>query len=258
MLPRTCSAARGVFCNLSIPSILSVSLVLLLLVLFGGCSEDETAPTLDHGVRSGEKVPDKGSQTEGFLWPDLGVLYDGFVWPDGVPDLMPDDAGGSDADGASAADGPPKDGGPTCIDAYEPNSTCSTGYSLGSTNEGSSWLTTTATLYPISDPDWYSAKGLEGSHVCFPFTSQCYTFTVRVEVPTGRKFKVCLYQDACSATATCASNSTLPGPVQLEAQYNVSGTCTLNDDTTAYILVEPLDLLTDCTPYKILVNYDQC
>jgi hypothetical protein len=228
-------------------------------LLLVGCAEAPGVQIVDNGVGTADTGPadQAAAPNEGFLWPDLSAT-DAFVWPDGVPDLLVDDSGGKDFDGGGPTDGPPTDGPAPCVDGYEPNSTCAAGYDLGSTSEGSSWVQVSATLYPLSDPDWYGAKGLEGSHVCFPFTSQCYTFSVKVDVPTGRRFKLCVYEDSCSVTPTCASNPTLPGPTTLTVQYTVNGTCTLNDDTSAKILVEPLDLLNDCLPYKLSFNYDQC
>ena len=162
-------------------------------------------------------------------------------------------------DAAAVPDATPApDGPPPCPDPYEPNEICSASKSLGTAKEGSGWLSTTGTSIPSGDVDWYTAKGEEGSNWCIPGTSECFYLKVRLDVPAGRKLKVCVMQDSCTAGATCADNTATPGPQQLNVQYKVNGTCALNDDTYPRIWVEQLDATGGCGPYTISVNYDAC
>lgn len=204
----------------------------------------------------GAGSPDRGvvqdAGADGYVWPDLGTPPDAFIWPDGLPDIpTQDDIGPPDA-------GPPDSGGGTCPDPFEPNETCTAGKSLGSTQEGSSWVSKTATSDPAGDVDWFTADGEESGGFCLPGTSQCFYFKARLQVPVGRRLKICLMKDSCGASPTCADNTTTPGPVQLNVQYKVDGTCALNDDTYAKIWVEQLDATGGCDSYTISFNFDEC
>ena len=141
---------------------------------------------------------------------------------------------------------------PVCKDTYEPNDSCSLSRAIGTSTQGAAWVTRSATLDPGTDVDWFAAKGLEKSHTCFPGTSQKYTFKVRVQVPGGRTFKVCVYKESCSGSSACKSGS---GPTQLEVTYSVSGLCVLNDDTEARILVQNLGGNGGCPPYSVSFYY---
>ena len=141
---------------------------------------------------------------------------------------------------------------PTCKDVYESNNNCSLAKYLGTSTMGAAWITRSATLDPASDVDWFSAKGLEKSHTCFPGTSQKYYFKARLQVPAGRTLKVCVYKGSCSGSSACKSGA---GPTQLEAQVKVSGICGLNDDTEARILVQNLGSNGGCAPYSISFYY---
>ena len=100
--------------------------------------------------------------------------------------------------------------------------------------------------------DWFSAKGVEKNHSCFPGTSQKFTFKVRVTVPAGRNFKVCVYKDSCSGSSSCSTGA---GPTQVEVTYKVKGICALSDDTEARILVQNLSTKGACPPYSVSFYY---
>jgi len=236
----------------------------LLTALAAGCAAGNTAtPPVAEGGPSGDGgVAEAGA--DGYIWPDLGPLPDAYIHPDGVKYDINGQTDGSPSDGPPQ----PQDAGPDstpqpdahvpCPDPLEPNQTCSSGKSLGSVNEGSSWVKKSATLDPGADIDWFTASGNEGSHTCLPLTSQCYYFKVKLSVPQGRKLRVCVYKDSCTASGTCADNAATPGPAVLNVQYKVSGTCAFNDDTDAKILIEPLDGTGGCDPYEVSYNYDEC
>lgn len=196
----------------------------------------------------------RDSGVEFYVWPDL--------WPDttSTPDVWPAadvaaDVGVPTPDLISPDTAPPPDiGPPACPDNYEPNESCAARFNLGSTMEGGSWVSRKATASPASDVDWYRGEGQEESHTCLPFTNQTYYLKVRVTAPAGRRLKVCLYKESCTATPTCATHTTAGS--QVELKYKVSGTCAFNDDTTAYFKVEPADGQGGCADYTVAFNYN--
>jgi len=225
-------------------------LSLALGVVLVGCAAGNPGGPLDHGRKDG-----RVTRWDGYVWPDLGPPPDGFVWPD-LRDSAADKP--RPVDLRSPDSKPAPDGQLACKDSFEPNNTCAVASSIGSTLEGSGWATTSATLDPATDADWYAAKATEKSHTCLPLTSQCFYFKVRVDVPAGRRFKLCVHKDTCSGASSCANNQGTPGPIQLNVQYKVDGTCALNDDTEARIAVTPMDSTGDCSPYTLAYRYDEC
>lgn len=210
-------------------------------------------------VADTDPIIDQLPRDDAYIWPDLGPAPDAFIWPDGMGDVsIYHDADPTPPDSAVPDATPAPDSQPPCPDPYEPNEICAASKSLGTTKEGSSWLSKTGTSNPPVDVDWYTAKGEEGSGLCFPGTSECFYLKVRLDVPVGRHLKVCVMQDSCSAGATCAKNASVPGPQQLNVQYKVNGTCALNDDTYPKIWVEQLDAAGGCDSYTIAVNFDEC
>ena len=109
---------------------------------------------------------------------------------------------------------------------------------------------------PATDVDWFTADGVEGSHTCFPLTSQCYVLRVQLQVPSGRVLELCLGQNSC--TQSCIDNKSKPGPAQLDLQYQVGGLCGYSDDTTGKIQVRSVDGQGGCAPYVIAFRYDPC
>lgn len=168
-----------------------------------------------------------------------------FPWIDAVPpDLKP-----------PPPDMGQPDTGPVCNDPYEPNATCGAAKSLGSIKQGQGWASKSATLNPASDVDWYTAKGVEKNHTCFPGTSQKFAFHVKLAVPAGRRMRVCVYKGSCSGSASCQDNATSPGPYTLAVKYDVKGICALDDDTEARILVQNLGGAAGCAPYTVQFTY---
>ncbi len=223
-----------------------------------GCAAG-TAPA-GPGKELGVRLDGGGTAEAGkdaYLWPDLGLPPDAFIHPDGVKldiSQLPDTLGPVDA-GPPPDTVPPPDAQVPCPDPLEPNQTCSSGKSLGSLKESSTWVKKSATMDPAADIDWYTAEGEEGSHTCLPFTSQCYKFKVKLTVPAGRKLKVCVYKESCTAFGSCKTGT---GPTVLDVEYKVSGTCAFSDDTDAKILVEQQDGTGGCDPYEVSFNYNDC
>jgi hypothetical protein len=232
-------------------------LVLLLPLVACASGKESAAPDIP-----GQK--DHGVGLEPYAWPDLAQpLEDGEASPDAPHDLVPQpdhepapDATSADASWADAA--PPDSGPGPCPDTYEPNETCGAAKFLDSVKEGSTWIARTATSSPAGDVDWFTADGEEKANTCVPLTSECFTFKVRLDVPAGRRLKICVMQDSCSAKPVCADNGASPGPTQLDVQYKVDGMCAFNDDTTAKIWVEQLDSSSACQPYTVAFNYNDC
>lgn len=166
-----------------------------------------------------------------------GPVHDTKPWPKDLPPPTPD-----------KTPPPPK----PCPDPYEVNNNCSGGRSLGIVNEGATWILKTPTLSPKGDVDWFYGEGHEISHSCIPLTGQTYYFRMRVLVPPGRSVKACVVQGACSGQDSCQSKT---GPAQINVSYKVKGTCAINDNTKAWMLVQALDSKHDCVPYAISYGY---
>ena len=196
----------------------------------------------DGGIQDSKPWPKDDLST----WPKQdkgrkdGKVHDIKPWPKDLPPPPPD-MGTPDLP-------PPK----PCPDQYELNNNCSGNRNLGIVNEGGAWIKKTATLSPTGDVDWFAGEGHEASHTCIPFTSQTYYFRLRVDIPTGRNVKVCVVKGACSGADSCQTKT---GPAQVNVNYKVSGTCTLNDDTKARMMVQALDSKHDCTQYTISYGY---
>jgi hypothetical protein len=229
--------------------------LLLSALALAACAEGQpVVPTVDRGPAR-EALSFRDAGIDGYVWPDLGQPPDAFIWPDLC------DAGDGPLDGPSDQRAPDltlsPDSQVVCNDVFEPNETCVAARALGSILEGSGWKSSSATANPATDVDWYSAEGLEDSHTCFPLTSQCYYFKVQLIVPAGRELKVCVLSDSCTGSMTCANNQGSPGPKTLTVQFKVSGTCGFDDDTSARILVTPLDT-GGCATYSVGFRYDEC
>lgn len=238
-----------------------VLIIIAASLLIHACAEGNNTQTYPDGAVISDVSPQTDMSFDGYQLPDQGWTPppDTLPWPD-APVTQNDmhywvDSAILDK---SVQDGPSSDAAGACPDQYEPNETCLTGEGLGTTGEGSTWVEKNATLNPGSDLDWFFAVGEESASFCLPGTSQCFRFTVKVQVPAGREFKLCVLEGPCSATSVCADNDGIPGPLQLEVQYDVAGTCALADDTTARISLEQLDGSGDCVPYTISFNYDVC
>jgi hypothetical protein len=215
----------------------------LLAMLLAACATSKNPPRRDSRRADGASFPDVPVYSDFRPWPDHRPADRRIV--DGRPVDRPRDQRAPDST-------------KTCPDVNEANDTCATATAAGSADEGSGWVSLTATLDPGSDQDWFSAKGAEGSHFCIPGSSQCYTFAVQVAVPTGRVFQVCLLKDTCAGTPTCVNNVSQPGPKTLGIQYQVDGTCALTDDAAALIQIKPADGKGGCTPYTFSFRYDPC
>ena len=135
-------------------------------------------------------------------------------------------------------------------DGYENNNSCG-GHSFGQFTESGSWYNKSARISPTTDVDWFYVRAIEDYHWCFPGTSQSYYFRVRVYVPSGRSYQVCLRKGSCGGSITCAQ-----GGGTLNVSYKVSGTCTLSDDTTAYWYIRAIDGKTQCQTYSFAYHYN--
>jgi len=227
---------------------LSLAALQVLVACAGGTPSVPPDPGTGHDA--GKRL-DTGGQ-----WPDLGDPPDAFVRPDGLPDFMPPalEAGPGDSGTQGHDSGTAPLG---CPDGYEKNENCSSAKDIGTVKEDASPATRTATLSPVGDVDWYRAKGKEKNHFpCFPGRKQSYVFTVKVDLPAGRKVKLCLTKGSCTGSQTCTDNSTSPARTRLVQSYKVSGTCGADDSTTAYIMVQGIDGKQDCKPYTVSYQYN--
>ena len=134
-------------------------------------------------------------------------------------------------------------------DSYENNNTCGARKHLGQLNEGSTWISKAATISPPGDIDWFSGTGIEGSHSCWPFSTQYYYFKLRVYVPAGRTFRVCLGNNTCSPSCVVGTGT-------ISMQYTRKGTCGYQDNTTGIFSVQAVDNKTGCQSYTVQFNYN--
>jgi len=134
-------------------------------------------------------------------------------------------------------------------DGWESNNSCGANKNLGSVNEDS-WKSTTASISPPGDVDWFRFQGLEAYHACWPGSSQTYYLRVQVVVPAGRTYRVCVYRDSCSGASSCAN-----GTGTMTVQRSVGGTCGYNDNKWGYVLVYAIDGKQQCQGYTLSWNY---
>ena len=221
----------------------------------GGAPEHRPDAELHPGARDGAPARDAPR--------DVSTRVDGEErrYEDGAMDRGGPDGGSRDS--ATPIDGSPDDGSPddgpsTCADPFEPNEVCAAAHLLGEIREGGAWTSQTGTSSPVSDADWFKVVAREEPNWCFPYIPECFRLKVRLDVPGGRKLRLCLLRDACTAPPICADNMNAAGPVQLQVQYQVNGACSANDDTTALFWVEQLDSSGECDQYTVSFNYDVC
>lgn len=136
-------------------------------------------------------------------------------------------------------------------DSYEANNTCG-GHAFNNFTESSSWHSRTASISPPGDYDWFKVYAEEANHFpCFPGTSQSYYFKVRLYVPSGRTFQVCLRKGSCTGSQYCSI-----GGGTREVSFKVNGVCALDDDTWAYWYIRATDSKTTCENYSFSYQYD--
>ena len=135
------------------------------------------------------------------------------------------------------------------LDGWESNNSCSTNKNLGSVSEDA-WKSTTGSISPPSDADWFRFQGLESYHACWPGSSQTYYLRVQVVVPAGRTYRVCVYRDSCSGASSCST-----GTGTMTVQRSVGGKCGSNDNKWGYVLIYATDGKQQCQGYTLSYNY---
>jgi hypothetical protein len=161
---------------------------------------------------------------------------------------------------------------PILGDQFETNDNCATAAWLPSAIENQGILTTTATLYPEGDVDWYVITAKELSDFCFFCGDDCegpYTIKVTLkDIPGGSDFDLCVYaaeEDPCgtiSSAGTCDGTGAdlnlgiFEGGNTPETFTSTwEGACGENDDKDFYIkIVSYSASVVDCSPYTIEVS----
>jgi hypothetical protein len=148
-------------------------------------------------------------------------------------------------------------------DAAESNDTCEMARRLPDVLEGAAATSTSATIYPDGDEDWFWVRALEGWHDCEPFTGQCYySLHVDLDVPAGTDLQVCLYPSWPSDAPDCRAVSdpgtelcTDAGETSMIVQWE--GICMLDDSIDFVVLVHArAGSPASCEPYGLRLRLE--
>jgi hypothetical protein len=143
--------------------------------------------------------------------------------------------------GAPAADNGCETNG--TLDPGEPDNTCG-GQSFDVAESGSVNRNTSRIL-PSGDADTYTVNLREGSHTCFPLTSQSYNTKVTLlssdaTLSLGNNLSTCNNTWSASGNTICV---------------NWGGTCGGSDDITIYLHVTGVGGASACSAYSLQVQY---
>ncbi len=139
------------------------------------------------------------------------------------------------------------DCGDVSMDQYEDNDTCASASTLPEAAEGAPTAVTVsdATLHHTDqtlDTDWYAILATEGSHVCVPFTGQCYFYFdiafVPPDVAAYESYQLCIVPETCGATEICTTTGdwdAQAGRYELSVEWE--GTCGSDDNAQLYVKI---------------------
>jgi uncharacterized repeat protein (TIGR02543 family) len=133
---------------------------------------------------------------------------------------------------------------------YEPNQTLAAAWALPTVAEFDSPAAYSARIVPAGDFDFYRVYFEEGSHTCFPFTSQDFTIEVELSPPTGLDYDLYLYAD----DGTLLDSSMNGGSTSEYIRYDYNGTCTIDDSIYLYIEVRPWSGYWGCGEYTLTLD----
>jgi hypothetical protein len=150
----------------------------------------------------------------------------------------------SDCNHPAADDGCETNG---TADPGEPDNTC-TGQST-STGENSTTTYSGSRILPAGDADTWTIQLNEGSHVCFPGTSQNYWAVISLSAPEGN-----LTMNFKSSSITSCDNTW--GNQSTSICTHWTGTCSLTDNLTTYVQVVGANgAASSCNNYTLSVHY---
>ncbi len=132
------------------------------------------------------------------------------------------------------------------VDPGENDNACNGQYT--STNEGAVTTLTTNRILPATDVDVFQAHLVEGSHTCFPGTSQPYDARVDVIPPSGVDLRI-----KYNTSGTC--DNTWTDLATTSICYSWTGTCGATDNRDLYFQVFGYDNANSCLPYTFVVTY---
>jgi hypothetical protein len=133
------------------------------------------------------------------------------------------------------------------VDPGESDNTCNGQYT--STSEGATTTITTNRILPATDVDTFQVHLSEGSHTCFPLTSQPYDARIDVIPPAGVELQL-RYN-----TSSCNNTWTTPSPGATSICYAWTGTCGVTDDRDLYFQVFGNNNANSCLDYTFVVTY---
>jgi hypothetical protein len=148
-------------------------------------------------------------------------------------------------------------GAPNADDGCETNGTADpgesdngcTGQNPGNINENSTKTITSSRILPAGDADTYTIPLIEGSHTCFPGTSQNYWAVVTLSAPEGN-----LTLNFKSSSITTCDNAW--GSQGTAICTHWTGTCSLTDDLTTYVQVVGVNgAAQSCNNYTLTIHY---
>lgn len=131
-------------------------------------------------------------------------------------------------------------------DPGEPDNTCN-GQPL-TVEEGATAAPSTNRILPSGDTDTFAAYLHEGSHVCFPGTSQSYQAKVYVNASDGTPLQFGYNLNGCDNTWTTVSNGSA-------LCISWGGTCSADDSQHFYFQVQGVGGASSCSNYTLSVQY---
>jgi hypothetical protein len=117
------------------------------------------------------------------------------------------------------------------------------------TGEGGTTTITTNRILPAGDVDTFHVHFSEGSHTCFPGTSQSYAALVQVTPPAGAN----LLLSVDNTAESCDNNWKNYASTGICVTW--CGTCASSDDTDWYFQVSGINSANSCADYTITFTY---
>jgi hypothetical protein len=131
------------------------------------------------------------------------------------------------------------------VDPGESDNTCTGQYS--NTNENSTTTITTNRILPSGDTDTFQVHLTEGSHTCFPGTSQHYDAVIELTPPAGVNLNFNYNTSSC--------DNTWKNDLGTGICVCWGGTCGSTDDRDFYFQVYGVSGANSCVDYTISVTY---
>lgn len=133
------------------------------------------------------------------------------------------------------------------VDPGENDNTCNNAPQYSNTNEGNTSTIANSRILPSGDTDTWHIHVTEGSHICFPGTSQSYTALVQIAPPPGANLNLQVNVNSCNNTWTTYNGTGIC--------VTWCGTCSADDSRDWYFQVYGVSGANSCGNYTLTVNY---